>query len=243
MQKTCLIIPCYNEEERLDINTFMSYLATTPHILYFVNDGSTDGTLRLLEKLKNRFPDKIDIINLKNNSGKGEAVRQGVLGALPKDCIYIGYLDADLATPLEEIDYLLTYFQDDFKIVIGSRVKRLGANIHRNLFRHYLGRVFATFASIYLNIKVYDSQCGAKIFKKDVAEKLFSEPFVTNWLFDLELIFRCKFENPDFKKEIIEVPLRTWQEKKNSKIKLIDFFTAPLELLKIKNTAIKSQKP
>ena len=88
----------------------------------------------------------------------------------------IGYLDADLATPLEEIPYLLRFFDEEYEAVIGSRVKRLGTQIHRKLPRHYMGRIFATLASVMLNIKAYDSQCGAKFFKLETTQFLFEDP-------------------------------------------------------------------
>src|SRR5690606_29745873 len=120
-------------------------------------------------------------------------------------------------------------------IVLGSRVLRLGAVIQRSALRHYLGRIFATIASNILDIKVYDSQCGAKLFEVNMAEVLFQKPFISKWLFDLELLYRLKLNSPDqFFNNTLEVPLRHWEEKGDSKIKITDFLTAPFELLKIK---------
>ncbi len=238
MQKTCIIIPCFNEEARLDLLLFKEYISKNSHFFYFVNDGSTDRTLELLYSLQDEFSTKIFILDLNKNVGKAEAVRQGFLEAFKTDDYNnIGYLDADLSTPLNEIDYLLTYLKQDHKIIIGSRVKRLGATIERSFLRHYLGRIFATISSLILNIKIYDSQCGAKIFERELAKPLFKEPFVSKWLFDLELIYRLKNNYPvSFKNEIIEVPLRVWKEKNNSKMKIVDFISAPFELYKIKMT-------
>ena len=239
MQETCIIIPCFNEEKRLDFSRFTNFIEGNLCHFYFVNDGSEDNTLRLLEKLQELFPEKVKVLELSHNVGKAEAVRKGILSALDTESFaYIGFFDADLATPLEEIDFLLNYLKAETKIVIGSRVKRLGSSILRTPSRHYMGRVFATFASLLLDIKVYDSQCGAKFFEKDTAKTLFLEPFVSKWLFDLEIIFRFKKLNPvNFDQEIIEVPLRSWSEKKGSKLKLTDIAKAPVELFKIRGTA------
>lgn len=242
MQKTCIIIPCYNEGPRLCIASFLEFLENTPHSINFVNDGSNDNTLEVIQSIKKDFPQRVEVINLSQNSGKSEAVRQGFITALKNQQYdYIGYFDADLATPLDEVDFLLSQFGKDIKVVIGSRVKRLGSEIKRYPLRHYLGRVFATMASVTLDLEVYDSQCGAKIFRKEIAQFLFSRPFLSKWLFDLELLYRLKSSNEqDFNKVILEVPLRTWHEKGNSKISLFDFLSAPLELFKIKKYTLNS---
>ena len=236
MQETCIVIPLFNEEKRLDVIRFCDFLQANPCHFYFVNDGSRDQTLSLLEKMERSFPGKVKVFDLRNNVGKAEAVRHGVLTALgTRNFTYIGYFDADLATPLEEISFLLNYLKAGPKIVIGSRVKRLGSKITRTPIRHYLGRIFATVSSLILGIKVYDSQCGAKIFEKDTARILFSEPFVSKWLFDLELIYRFKnFDPVDFENDILEAPLRSWTEKEGSKIKLWDLVKVPVELDRIR---------
>ena len=244
MQKTCIIIPCFNESERIPLDAFKHFLAHNSYSIYFVNDGSEDNTLDLLLGLKRLYPEKVEVKDLSRNSGKAEAVRQGFLEAISAgvfDCV--GYMDADLATPLEEIEYLHNYFREEIEVVIGARVKRLGAIIERDPVRHYLGRIFATTASIYLDIHAYDSQCGAKFFRISTAKKIFIEPFSSNWLFDLEVLYRLKNEDSvQFQRNILEVPLRTWREKGNSKVKMWDFMTAPLELFKIKSTNRRIKK-
>ena len=236
MQKTCIIIPCYNEEKRLDVPSFTNFIERNNYDFCFVNDGSKDGTQRILTELQTKFPKKIYVLRLEQNEGKAAAVRKGFLKVLDTK-IYeiIGYMDADLATPLEEASYLLSHLKGKYDMVIGARVKRLGTNIHRNLSRHYLGRIFATFSSFILKIKVYDSQCGAKFFKTGIAEKLFAEKFNSVWLFDLELIYRLKeIEKENFNDHILEIPLRKWEEKHNSKMNFMDFLLAPIDVLKIK---------
>lgn len=236
MQKTCIVVPCYNEGNRLCAASFLEFLKNSPHSVYFVNDGSNDNTLEVAYSIRKNNTEKVEIIDLPENSGKAEAVRQGFLAALESDNYeFIGYIDADLATPLKEVDFLLSYFNDEIEVVIGSRVKRLGSEIKRYPLRHYLGRVFATMASVTLDLEVYDSQCGAKIFKKETAKTLFFSPFESKWLFDLEILYRLKNNHPEnFNKIILEVPLRTWNEKGDTRIKFMDFITAPFELFRIK---------
>ncbi len=242
MQKTCIVVPCYNEGDRLAVPSYLEFLKSSPHTICFVNDGSTDNTLEVVNSIKRINPGQVQIIDLTKNSGKAEAVRQGVFAALDNaeyECV--GYFDADLATPLKEVDFLLSHLKDEIEVVIGSRVKRLGSNIKRYAFRHYLGRIFATMASVTLDLEVYDSQCGAKIFRKETAKKLFSKPFESKWLFDLELLYRLKNNHPEnFNEVILEVPLRTWQEQGDTRIRLQDFITAPFELLKIKKNTLQN---
>lgn len=241
MQETCIVVPCYNEGYRISQPTYLKFLTGTSYSICFVNDGSKDNTLEIVNSIKAEMPDKVIVIDLPQNSGKAEAVRQGVLAALSMEKFeYIGYLDADLATPLEEIKFLLSHYTEQIEVVIGSRVKRLGSDIRRYAFRHYLGRIFATMASVTLKMEVYDSQCGAKLFRKGTAEELFSKPFVSKWFFDLELLYRFKHLNSEeFNQKVLEVPLRTWHEKGNTRIKPMEFITAPLELVKIKRNTLK----
>lgn len=236
-QKLCLIIPCYNEEKRLDRKAFEHYFKQHPEVAFlFVNDGSKDKTLPLLQELAGSFS-QVSYLDLAQNAGKAQAVRAGVLQAVEQGHTHVGYLDADLATPLQEIGHLMNGLlsKKQFKMVMGSRLKRLGAQIERKFSRHLLGRVFATFASLSLDLKVYDTQCGAKLFESTVAGEIFKQPFLSYWIFDVELLFRLKLtqefaRNPDC---ILELPLNVWQDKAGSKLRAFDFFKAPWELLQM----------
>ena len=237
MQKTCIIIPCYNEEHRLDTSEFLNFIPQNPYHFCFVNDGSTDDTSRLIKGIKKKAEEKVTLLELDVNSGKSEAIRQGFLKMADTGSFdIIGYLDADLATPLKEIHYLLRFFDEEYEVVIGSRVKRLGTQIHRKLPRHYMGRIFATLASAMLNIKAYDSQCGAKFFKQETTHFLFEEQFISKWIFDLEILYRLRSSKPHiYENKLIEVPLRKWSEQLDSKIRLVDILKVPIELFRIRN--------
>ena len=146
MQKTCIIIPCFNEQDRLPVDDFIYFFDNFPIYFCFVNDGSSDETLNLLNDIRKGREDRILIADLTRNQGKAEAVRIGILESLKWSHFdLIGYFDADLSTPLIEIVNLSKYFDENTLVVFGSRVKRLGVTINRNPLRHYLGRVFSTF--------------------------------------------------------------------------------------------------
>ncbi len=229
MRKTALVIPCFNEAGRLKGDKFVEALAKNQSLdLIFVNDGSSDDTGRKLAGICANYPARSSVIELEANSGKAEAVRRGVLKAIEERFDYIGYLDADLATPFAEIEKIEAELErKNAEMVLGSRVKLLGKNITRKLARHLVGRALATFISLALNLPVYDTQCGAKLFRNSaVIFEVFKEPFLTGWLFDVELIARFIIANQASGKtkdnhfSIIEKPLDEWVDVQGSKVKL-----------------------
>jgi len=237
--KIALIIPCYNEEKRLPISEFTNFYAQNKYIsFFFVNDGSKDDTKYVLNKLSDGRSDRIHILDLQKNSGKAEAVRHGILKAInTRQFDYVGYFDADLSTSLDELSNFIESIKEHNNpyMVCGSRIKLLGRIIERKWYRHYLGRIFSTFVNLLLGITIYDSQCGAKLFKTQLAKKIFIQPFISSWLFDIELLLRTtKIYGKDHLNEhVIEVPLKQWKEKGDSKISFFSFFNFPVELLRI----------
>lgn len=234
---TLIITPCYNEEKRLQKERFVAFIEHNEHYHFlFVNDGSSDNTALVLEKIKKENPDQVNILDLKQNVGKAEAIRQGMLASFDLNYDYFAYFDADLATPLEEIPRLLSYAQKEPQpyLIMGSRIKLLGStDIQRKLSRHYIGRIFATIVSNMLSLPIYDTQCGAKLLRKEVVPMLFDQPFLSKWLFDVELLFRLKKHFNDSASRIIEVPLKKWEDVAGSKISFTYFLKAPLDLLRI----------
>ncbi|NJM15510.1 MAG: hypothetical protein HC896_09200 [Bacteroidales bacterium] len=116
---------------------------------------------------------------------------------------------------------------------MGSRIKRLGTSINRKSYRHYLGRLFATAAAKILRLGVYDTQCGAKLFHVSIID-IFNGPFVTKWLFDVELLARINKQFPEvFSGKFIEYPLAAWEDVSGSKLKFSYYFKVPIELWRI----------
>ena len=152
MSAAIIVIPCFNEEKRLAVLQFRKYASSHPnHQFLFVNDGSNDRTTLILDDLKASDPEAFDVLHLPQNQGKAEAVRQGMLQAMQANVEYAGFWDADLATPLEMIPNFAAQLDQtpQLAMVIGARVKLLGRQIERQQLRHYLGRIFATAASLY----------------------------------------------------------------------------------------------
>ena len=244
MANTCVVIPLYNEETRFDIDKFIEFNKLHPDLCFcLVNDGSTDNTPGMLAELHSKL-ERVEIIDLKKNKGKAEAIRSGVSQMIQRNDIkYIAFIDADLSAPLETIPFLLAAAPGK-SVILGSRILILGTTIIRKPFRHYIGRVFATMASETLNLPIYDTQCGAKIFSREIAEIAFNRPFKTRWLFDLELIMRIVNHTgwEKFKEIGQEVPLYEWVEKGGSKVKLSYMFKLPFDLLRVRKEYGKVKK-
>jgi dolichyl-phosphate beta-glucosyltransferase len=238
MQTIVLVVPCFNEAPRLRPEAFEAFLSTAELTVLFVNDGSTDNTRDVLNTFCARHPDRFQTLHLPKNVGKGEAVRRGLLQALSGDAEIVGYLDADLATPPSEMTRLIEMLKSappDVWGILGSRIKRLGATIERKTLRHILGRCFATAASWTLSQGIYDTQCGAKVFRRhDVLLAAVARPFRSRWIFDVELLSRLlRVDDADASMHLIEAPLLEWMDKAGSKVTCGAFIQAGVELLAI----------
>lgn len=238
MAEAAVTIPCYNEADRLKCDAFVDFVREHREVMFiFVDDGSTDETAQLLKSMSLCEAANIRFITLKTNCGKAEAVRQGTLSAIASGAKYVGYWDADLATPLKAIVEFLSELKKNshLLLVMGARVQLLGRTILRNRYRHYLGRIFATVASFVLRMPVYDTQCGAKMFVASESVALaFRDPFISRWVFDVEILARllCR-GNVDPQVAIFEYPLFEWYDVKGSKIKPKDFLIALWDLGRI----------
>lgn len=235
MTASCtVVVPCFDEEARLD-PTVLDALAVATHATVLgVDDGSTDGTAAILEKLAARHPDRHRALLLGTNRGKGEAVRAGLLDAVAAGAEVVAYCDADFATPPGEVGRLVEVVRSaGADVALGSRVALLGSHIERSLVRHYTGRVFATAGSLLLGVPVYDTQCGAKAFRvTDRLRRALADPFVSRWAFDVELIGRLL--GPDLDTAgFVEVPLRAWRESDGSKMTARAALRAGADLVRI----------
>jgi dolichyl-phosphate beta-glucosyltransferase len=242
VSETLIVVPCYNEADRINTQSLTAFVRELPNVAFvFVNDGSTDRTLAVLQTLSGTSPSSFRVHNLQQNLGKAEATRQGILKAFALDPKYVGWWDADLSAPLREIPRFLKVLENlpNIQMVFGARVKLLGRSITRPLLRHYFGRVSATLISSVLHLHIYDSQCGAKLFRANQQMRnLFEEKFLSSWIFDVEIIARMIRAHRDRilgapEEVIYELPLDEWHHRGESNIKAYDYIKSLYQLLLI----------
>ncbi len=229
-----VVVPCFNEAQRLDGPAVLELLVDDRTDVLFVDDGSTDATRAVLFDLVRDTGGRARVLGLDDNGGKGEAVRRGLRAAIDDGAAVVGFLDADLSTPVDEMLRILNVLDEraDVEAVLGARVALLGRAIERTPTRHYLGRVFATVASTMLGIRVYDTQCGAKAFRvTDTLCGVLSSSFSSRWAFDVELLARLLQTMAPT--QLVEVPLLRWHDVKGSKLSPRAMAKAGVDLLRI----------
>jgi dolichyl-phosphate beta-glucosyltransferase len=242
---TLFVVPCFNEEQRLPAAEFIAFLQLHPQLmLLFVDDGSRDQTLRVLHSIRDAVgTEQVQILALPNNGGKAEAIRQGMLHVLAAEfqercpTALIGYLDADLATPLGEVLRLIDVAlrRREIDVILGSRLSLQGHAVERTWKRKLLGRLFATAASLTMGMGIRDTQCGAKLFRyQNWLSSIFARPFLDRWLFDIEILTRIQQRLGQQARQIVyECPLEVWQEIGGSRLKARDFLKAPWKLFRL----------
>lgn len=222
-----IIIPAYNEEKRIKktIESILTYVQKKKYDyeIIVVNDGSTDKTKDVVQEFKNK---KIKIIDNLENKGKGFSVKQGFLTATKK---WILFSDADLSTPIEELDTFFRY--QEYDIIIGSRNLPDSLIVIKQPFlRSTLGKIFPFFVRLLLLSEIKDTQCGFKLFKKEVAKKIAEMQTIDGFCFDAEQLFIAKKIGYSVK----EIPI-SWQNDERSKIRIIrDTIQMFMDLMRIK---------
>ena len=242
------VVPCFNEATRLPTGAFRRFVRQGHPVRFLlVDDGSTDGTGAVLRGLVAEDPVAFRALELPRNMGKAEAVRRGMLEGFATGAAYVGFWDADLATPLDAITAFAEILDRNprLEMVFGARVLLMGRSIRRSAHRHYAGRLFATAVSLALGLEIYDTQCGAKLFRATPAvQALFGEPFRSRWIFEVELLARLvqarrRTAEARPTEVIYEYPLEQWHDVPGSKVRMADFVWAVAELAWIWRTYLR----
>jgi glycosyltransferase involved in cell wall biosynthesis len=242
MERAVIVVPCYNEADRLDARRFVEFSRQSNCADFlFVNDGSRDGTQAVLESLVAENPQRFSLLRLPRNCGKAEAVRHGIIAGLSRDPAYIGFWDADLATPLDDIPGFCRVLDDKsaVEMVFGVRIPLLGRAIERHPLRNLCGQVFAVAASLVLGVRFQDTQCGAKLLRVNPqSRELFSDPFICRWIFDVEFMARIVSRRrgtpqPQLGRVVYEYPLDQWRDVGGSKFRPGDFSVALVDMGRI----------
>ena len=206
-----IIIPAYNEEKRIvpTLNSYLKFYKKNTEFIV-VNDGSTDNTEKVIKNFIKKHKN-LRLIN-QRNQGKGAAVINGMRNAKGN---IIAFTDADNATIPEQFNKILKYITK-YDVVIASRhIKGAKMNRKEALIERITGRGFNLLVRSWLGLKVQDTQCGAKIFKKQVLNKILPKINPDKWSFDISLLYHAKKNN--FK--IKEVPI-FWYSRPGSKLNI-----------------------
>lgn len=213
-----LAVPCYNERARLQVGTLETAAREHDLRVLFVDDGSLDGTGDLIVREIAEKP-HLGLLRLPANRGKAAAVRLGMLAIEEKwpEAEWLGFWDADLSSPLGEVVRMLRFHDLEgggYDAIWASRVMRAGSTVHRKFKRHLFGRLFATVCGSVLGVRAYDTQCGAKLFRKVVVPRIFADEFISRWIFDVEIYCRLGHDR------ILEYPVKEWRDVPGSKVRI-----------------------
>ncbi|MFA0963371.1 glycosyltransferase [Roseivirga sp. BDSF3-8] len=232
-----IVIPCYNESSRLQLDTYIRFAEAHPDTtLCFVNDGSADTTRSTLAHIKNLVSENVYVYHVEENAGKANAVRQGASFLYREtDVDTIGFLDADLSTGFDEYGELLHAIEADhsLNVVFGSR--NMGGGIERNPARKLISDGVKLCIRLITRLNIADTQCGAKVFHRSLIPLIYNTPFVSRWLFDVEILLRLKKKmgKAAFLKIFLEKPLSKWVHMDGSKLDMKESLKIPASLLRI----------
>jgi len=231
MTQLSLIIPCYNEKKRISqtLSQIIEFLnpKNINYEIITVDDGSGDDSFQIIQKFSN-----VKIIKHEKNQGKGAAVKTGIINSTGE---FILFTDADNSTPIEELEKFWRK-RHDYDILIGSRyLPESNIKIKQPWYRNVVTFLGNKMIRLILGLKYKDTQCGFKLFKKNIAKELFNMQTINRWGFDIEILYLAKKKNYQVK----EIPV-TWINSADSKVKTFDFFKTFGELLKIKFTKYRS---
>ena len=225
--KVLLIVPCHNEQSRINSDYFKEISDIEGLKLVFVNDGSTDNTAEIIESFG--WIGKSEAVNLESNVGKAKAIQAGMLWSLEKyySAQWIGFLDADGAFDLASIRKILAVASgkncEDAEAIYSSRIRLLGHRILRNDFRHYASRLVITFFGLNWKAIPYDTQSGFKIYRNtnEFREAISEARFKTRWFIDIEFHIYLALK---YGRDLIgwEEPVIGWEDVKDSKINSLE---------------------
>ena len=227
-----IVVPAFNEERRLPqaLQRIHEYLAVRPFRaeVIIVDDGSTDGTAKLVEQARRKYPE-VRLLSNGRNRGKGFSVRHGMMQACGEIALFT---DVDLSAPIEEADKLIAKVRDDhWDGAIGSRaINRALINVHQSRVRELAGIIFNRFVRIVTGLHFADTQCGFKAFRRSEARIIFEQQRIEGFGFDPEILFLARRH----RLSVVEVPVR-WAHDSATKVRVfLDSFRMFFDLFRIR---------
>ncbi|MBN1168616.1 glycosyltransferase family 2 protein [Candidatus Woesebacteria bacterium] len=227
--KLSLIIPAYNEEKLIvkTLNRVVGYLKKKKYSweIIVVDDGSKDKTSKLVKSYNSK---KVRLITLKENSGKGAALKEGFLAATGQ---YHIFTDADLSVEIENIDKLMSYLEGDFDVAIASRrIEGAKIKVHQPWHREKMGQVYTALTSFIMGMDLKDYTCGMKGFTKKASKEIFKRSKIKRWAYDSEILFLAK----ELGFKIKQAPI-VWKNRGDTRVRLKSvIFESFGDLLKVR---------
>lgn len=211
-----LIIPAYNEEKRLSatMEKIYQYLLDKHYgwEIIIVDDGSSDGTFDIAADFASQIP-SIKILRNGVNRGKGYSVKRGILASKGE---FVAFIDADMSTPIEELEKLFDTLKEGYDIAIGSRsIKESRVKIRQPWYRQAMGKIFNMLVRVLFFQNFYDTQCGLKLFNGGAAREIARSMKVEGFCFDVEMLYLAKIKGYRIKEKGI-----VWNNSPESKVKL-----------------------
>lgn len=228
------IIPAYNEEQRiaLSLEKAIDYLSSQNYGWEFliVDDGSKDRTCGIVAAFieESLFSENIRLVKLGKNLGKGAAVRRGMLEARGEIRVFS---DADLSTPIKELEKVIPIIKSGVDVCIGSRdLNRNLIKKHQPFYREYMGRIFNKIVQMLVIKGITDTQCGFKAFRGSSADKIFAEAKIDGFSFDVEAIYIAKMLGM----KVEQVPVEWYNDTRSKVSPITDSARMFFELFKIR---------
>lgn len=233
--KIVVIVPCFNEADRLNLAYFYELRTIQNTIWIFVDDGSTDNTSKILKK----FSKETNVVNLRmeRNVGKSKAIAYGMNFASREfaNIGWIGFLDSDGAFTSGDVERIIkmTGTIKRYDAIYTSRVKMAGRNIKRNNARHIVARLITSLFGLVWRDIPYDTQSGFKLYKySNDYNSILIQPFKTKWFFDIEISIRyLKYKEKEI--NVWEEPVSSWFDISGSKINYRQTFRISFEVIYI----------
>jgi glycosyltransferase involved in cell wall biosynthesis len=232
-----IVVPCFNEQYRFKLNYYKQLISIKNTFWIFVNDGSTDNTIKLIKKLASAK--NVAYLSHNKNMGKSNSIRLGMEYALNNisNIKWIGFLDADGAFSVNDVrtnlELTINKKMHSYDAIYASRVKLSGRTIVRNYLRHIFSRIIITFFGIIWKNIPYDTQTGFKLYRYNSdLHVLFNEPFITRWFVDIELTLRY-IELKQSAIKVWEQPVLSWSDVAGSKVNKTQIFRLIIEIILI----------
>ena len=231
-----VVIPVFNEVKRIGktLEKILLYLDQCDYSfeVIVVDDGSMDGTYILVKEFSERYK-QVHILRSEMNQGKGASVRKGMLASRGR---YALFSDADLSTPIEEVEKLLEWFGKGYDIAIGSRgLRESDIQIHQPWYREAMGKTFNLLVRFFTVKGIKDTQCGFKCFKREIVQDVFDKQTISHFSFDVELLWIALKRGYKIK----EVPVIWWNDVHSKVNPASDSLRMFYDLMKIKINDLK----